>query len=193
VIVSGFAAVVSVGEAFVDHWSSIIIDDGLEAALGLPEGSTDEGSALHPQHPHEVWRNEPVAALGYGLMWGLFFGATYGLISWIWLGVESAVGLKVGLVVGLWTWFAVALGLSTPWAATLAWLQLWWSGHVSAVGLMPFLEDARKRNVLRTVGAVYQFRHATLQDHLASQATSNSTPFAAGLFNETLDRSPKDG
>jgi hypothetical protein len=31
------------------------------------------------------------------------------------------------------------------------------------------LEDARDRNVLRTVGPVYQFRHARLQDRLAGQ------------------------
>jgi hypothetical protein len=35
---------------------------------------------------------------------------------------------------------------------------------------MQFLEDARDRNVLRTVGPVYQFRHARLQDRLADQA-----------------------
>lgn len=34
---------------------------------------------------------------------------------------------------------------------------------------MRFLEDARERNVLRTVGPVYQFRHARLQDRLALQ------------------------
>jgi hypothetical protein len=35
---------------------------------------------------------------------------------------------------------------------------------------MRFLEDARERGVLRTVGPVYQFRHARLQDRLANQA-----------------------
>jgi hypothetical protein len=35
--------------------------------------------------------------------------------------------------------------------------------------LMHFLEDARARHVLRTVGPVYQFRHARLQDRLADQ------------------------
>ncbi len=37
---------------------------------------------------------------------------------------------------------------------------------------MRFLEDARERGVLRIVGAVYQFRHARLQDRLAVQATA---------------------
>ena len=31
-----------------------------------------------------------------------------------------------------------------------------------------FLTDANHRGVLRQTGAVYQFRHAHLQDHLAS-------------------------
>ena len=34
---------------------------------------------------------------------------------------------------------------------------------------MRFLEDARSRGVLRTVGPVYQFRHARLQDRLAAR------------------------
>jgi hypothetical protein len=33
--------------------------------------------------------------------------------------------------------------------------------------LMAFLEDAHRLGLLRTVGPVYQFRHAELQDHLA--------------------------
>jgi hypothetical protein len=42
-------------------------------------------------------------------------------------------------------------------------------------GSLPLPEDVRERDVLRTVGAVYQFRHAILQDHLAGQAIRNST------------------
>jgi hypothetical protein len=38
------------------------------------------------------------------------------------------------------------------------------------VGLMNVLEDARDREVRRTVGTVYQFRHATPQDQLAKLA-----------------------
>jgi hypothetical protein len=35
--------------------------------------------------------------------------------------------------------------------------------------VMRFLDDAHHRGVLRQVGAVYQFRHAQLQDRLASR------------------------
>ncbi|WFE34571.1 NACHT domain-containing protein [Micromonospora sp. WMMD975] len=39
--------------------------------------------------------------------------------------------------------------------------------------LMPFLIDAHRRGVLRQIGAVYQFRHLRLQNHLA-EADANS-------------------
>jgi len=39
--------------------------------------------------------------------------------------------------------------------------------HKIPLRLIAFLEDARSRHLLRTVGPVYQFRHAKLQDRLA--------------------------
>ena len=33
--------------------------------------------------------------------------------------------------------------------------------------IIRFLEDAHRRGILRTVGTLYQFRHARLQDRLA--------------------------
>jgi hypothetical protein len=84
------------------------------------------------------------------------------------------VGLLVGLVVGVVVGLVYGITSSETWSTTLAWrLQLQRSPHVPAVGLMPFLEDARARGVLRTVGGVYQFRHATLQDQLAGQITTS--------------------
>jgi hypothetical protein len=42
--------------------------------------------------------------------------------------------------------------------------------------LMGFLEDAHRRGVLREFGAVYQFRHGQLQDHLALDERIHSFP-----------------
>ena len=58
---------------------------------------------------------------------------------------------------------------SGTWSASLTFAQLAvrWE---TPMRLLRFLEDARDRNVLRTVGPVYQFRHARLQDRLADQA-----------------------
>ena len=47
------------------------------------------------------------------------------------------------------------------------------SRQVPTVNLLPFLEEARERDILHTVGAVYQFRHARLQDQLSGGATAN--------------------
>jgi hypothetical protein len=49
-------------------------------------------------------------------------------------------------------------------AATLVQLTI---RHKIPLRLIAFLEDARSRHLLRTVGPVYQFRHAKLQARLA--------------------------
>jgi membrane protein implicated in regulation of membrane protease activity len=82
--------------------------------------------------------------------------------------VAVVVGLMFGLILGLPVGLVYGVMSSATWSTTLAWLQLQASRHVLAVRLMPFLEDARDRGVLRTVGPIYQFRHAKLQDQLAN-------------------------
>lgn len=156
------------------------------------ESAENEGSPLGPL---ESWRNDRVFGFVTGLGLGLASGVTFGLalvvVSWISLrfGAEHLPeaaqshlpGFGLMLASGLWTGLAygavvgVLYGItsSVTWPTTLAWrLQLQRSGRVPAVGLMPFFEDARNRGVLRTVGAVYQFRHAALQDHLAGTTPS---------------------
>jgi hypothetical protein len=51
------------------------------------------------------------------------------------------------------------------------------AGH--AVRIMRFLEDARARGLLRTVGPLYQFRHARLQDRLTAGPETAPVPPAA--------------
>ena len=77
-------------------------------------------------------------------------------------------GLVVGLVAGLVIGLVVGLVYPQSWSSSLAFAQLAASDR-TPVRLMRFLEDARSRGVLRTVGPVYQFRHARLQDRLAAQ------------------------
>jgi hypothetical protein len=93
-------------------------------------------------------------------------------------------GLVVGLVVGLWfgLWFGLAFGLvfgllvgpvvgpvviNTGWSTFI--LASLWLGVRRRLpfSLMAFLDDAYRLGLLRIVGPVYQFRHASLQDHLA--------------------------
>ena len=125
-----------------------------------------------------------MAGFTFGFGFGFAVGFAVGLVAG--LGAGFVVGLVAGLVFGLV--FGLLLGLgaglvfgllnSQTWPTTLAWLQLQVADRMPTVRLMPFLEDARDRGVLRTVGAVYQFRHAKLQDHLVGQPTSDTQEFS---------------
>jgi hypothetical protein len=94
-------------------------------------------------------------------------------------------GLGLGIGVALICGFA----FQTEFAASFAWVGLGLAtalaaSHASAyvlaivvmvlarrgpVRLLAFLEDARRRQILRRVGWVYQFRHARLQDRMAKR------------------------
>ncbi|MEJ8669506.1 hypothetical protein WKI71_17005 [Streptomyces sp. MS1.AVA.1] len=73
----------------------------------------------------------------------------------------------LGIISGLGGAFGYALTL-TAWGQWLVLTRIW----LPLTGRLPwsvitFLEDAYQRGVLRQAGAVYQFRHARLQHHLA--------------------------
>jgi hypothetical protein len=88
-------------------------------------------------------------------------------------------GLEGGVVLGL------VLGLAGAWPLYVlarSWLAL--------RGRLPwrfsaFLEDAHELGILRRVGAVYQFRHADLQDRLvAGRSTDSGHPQAVARERE---------
>ncbi|GAB2683090.1 hypothetical protein GCM10027271_51160 [Saccharopolyspora gloriosae] len=83
------------------------------------------------------------------------------------VGVSISAGLLLGLLTG-----AATLALSA-WGHWLLFARFW----LPLTGRLPwrprrFLEDAYDRGVLRQAGAVYQFRHAHLRDHLARRRPS---------------------
>jgi hypothetical protein len=98
----------------------------------------------------------------------LTFGLPFGLVG---LADGPVAGLAFGLVFGLLGLLVLGLpfGLAKrPWPAFLVasvWLAVC---HRFPWRLMAFLEDAYRLGLLRVVGSAYQFRHAELQDHLAS-------------------------
>jgi hypothetical protein len=81
------------------------------------------------------------------------------------LAVAIGTGSTFGLMAGL--------GLPTDVYAFVK-LRLWLTGNVPW-RMMSFLEDAHRLGLLRQVGAVYQFRHADLQDRLATQHEETAT------------------
>jgi len=76
------------------------------------------------------------------------------------LGTGLGLGLVMGLVAGLGRGGTAYGRLSMTRALLALRGRLPWP-------LMAFLEDAHQRGVFRKSGAVYQFRHVRLQDHLA--------------------------
>jgi len=149
---------------------------GLTAGLAIglagtfsPLGSTDATA----RNPVTSWRSDPTSALGAGLLaglgtglgTGLSFGLAAGLTAGLRLGLT--VGLTAGLMAGFIVGLVVGLASAETWSASLAFAQLAMRWH-SPLRMMRFLEDACDRQVLRTIGPVYQFRHARLQDRLAA-------------------------
>jgi transcriptional regulator with XRE-family HTH domain len=93
-----------------------------------------------------VWG--PVFGLGVGLVGGLVDGLAFGLV------IGIGVGIGHGLSLTAWGQWVVFSRIWLPLTGRLPW------------AVTAFLDDACRRGVLRQAGAVYQFRHARLQDHL---------------------------
>jgi hypothetical protein len=150
------------------------------AAGGLVKRTDVEESALGPAG---VWRHDrnaglvlfPVAGLMVGLLAVLAVRLAPGLVSG--LASRPSVVLSVLLLAGLAWGLAARLmvkrvgsAASSPGTAALdtalGAVQLT-IRYKTPPRLIAFLEDAHRRHLLRTVGPVYQFRHAKLQARLA--------------------------
>jgi hypothetical protein len=125
--------------------------------------------------PRSVYQRDARSQLVGGLMGAvaclLGFGVTYGLSAGLtgqldeglyWLMLGLVFGPMVGLLFGL-------AGGAAP-SLLLTEIALRLTGR--RVRFMPLLETALSRQVLRQAGAVYQFRHADLQDRLADRNAS---------------------
>jgi hypothetical protein len=152
---------------------------GLTAGLSLGlagalDGTLAIGLGVGFAVAFALWRTSAVIV---GIPAGLVIGITGGTADAVAISLTRvhALGVPVGLTAGLAAGVALgALGgvmYVRTWPATLAFAQLT-ARWRTPLRLMSFLEDARARNVLRTVGPICQFRHARLQDRLAEQSLS---------------------
>lgn len=142
---------------------------------GIARHTEVDGSSLGPA---DLWRHDRNSGLVCTLVVGLVIGLVAILTVMLIPGLASrpsvvlTVGLVVGLVVGLGAMLARRAGNTTHLPdfafveTTLAAVRLT-IRHKTPVRLIAFLEDARSKHLLRTVGPVYQFRHAALQARLA--------------------------
>ena len=134
------------------------------AVLASFEAPVDISSAASPVDLLNTNRRTVlVQSLIFGLVTGVGYTAVVAVRHGPWLGL--AYGLSYGVVLGLVVGLAVAS--LTAWGTWMMFARVWLpvNGRVPW-GLPEFLEDAYRRGVLRRAGAVYQFRHARLQDHL---------------------------
>lgn len=158
------------------------------ALSGLARQTEVDKSSLWPA---DVWRQDRNAGLVYLLVSGLVVsllgvltvqlvpGFISGLASRLSVVVVLLVVVLIVLVWGLiYTSIVKSVGsattanppgcaaVDTTWTSVQLAIQ-----HKIPLRLIAFLEDARSRHLLRAVGAVYQFRHAALQDRLAQTPT----------------------
>ncbi|MER6831609.1 NACHT domain-containing protein [Streptosporangium sp. NPDC000563] len=122
--------------------------------------------------------------LAVGLPVGLLAGSSFGRLAALAAGFAGGlpVGLPVGLASGLAAGLMVGLSRGLTFGNHHAWLaytiavrRLAKKEHLPRE-LMAFLDDAHRLGLLRTIGPIYQFRHAELQDHLAAPPSSSSEP-----------------
>jgi hypothetical protein len=102
-----------------------------------------------------------IAVLG-GIVTGLIYGPVPGVVFGLSAGLSCATvsGLGAALI-------GRRLALrATPLFAITALILA--ARKKAPLRLIRFLDDAHQLGILRQVGAVYQFRHAQLQDHLAA-------------------------
>lgn len=148
------------------------VTTGLLAGLAVRLiGGLGEWSVTAPAHdvasqsPASLLRSTRTGASAQTLVAGLGTAIGTGLGAGLMVrpGVGFIVGLGVGIVGG------PVIGLDTIWGRFLlarTWLAL---RRQLPLRLMRFLGDAHQRGVLRQAGAVYQFRHARLQDQLTQR------------------------
>jgi hypothetical protein len=131
----------------------------------LVSGLVQTSAVTGPMDPVTCWRNDRRSGIVDGLAHGFLAALMLALVGWLVGGIDTAIALAIAVAPG--TGLAFTLSASQAWIATQGFFFLGFAGLFPRQGIR-FLEDARQRGVLRTVGSVYQFRHARLQDQLAA-------------------------
>jgi len=125
--------------------------------------TTDDGGSLTPL---TSWHSERKYDLTSGLLFALESVIVFGTLAVVILGWSN--GAEVAIVMGVVAVSTTGLRLAL---SSFAFFQLAIRWH-TPLRLIRFLDDARKRGILRRIGPLYQFRHARLQDRLALRGPS---------------------
>jgi hypothetical protein len=133
---------------------------GFAWGVGLTRPADVPGANMGPM---QSYRADLRGSTMFGLIGGsaVAIGAAVG-VPHADLLEAVAIGIGAGLVVG------VAGIVSASQAIALAsigvWLRL--TGRRGPIAVVPFLEFARERNLIRVAGTAYQFRHRELREYL---------------------------
>jgi hypothetical protein len=162
-------------------WSAIEFppEVGLAAGLvfgliGWLETPIDVRAAVSPAN---LLRSNRANVASHVVIWAIVLGSVVGIVASFTNGFP--ISIEIGTVFGVEGAFAAGLGYglcTTAWGQWLALARIW----LPLTGRLPwrllaFLDDACQRGALRRAGAVYQFRHARLQDHLTGRPHQAAT------------------
>jgi hypothetical protein len=159
-----FGAILITGRGY-EMVSGTIIGLGSGSSFApLREGNGPAEIESRSLGPRDVWRHH----IGLRLVLGIMVGIAVGLITGAsagWVGGVRA-GLGTGACFALLATLMAALARNVGVVTAYAMVELALTKG-TPLRLMAFLEDARRRNILRAVGPVYQFRHNLLLEHFA--------------------------
>lgn len=178
----GFGAVIGVPVGFlygIRYGILVALTLGLAigSALSLRQlfnASNDVSAAVSPA---STLHDDTMSAIVQTSVGGLGLGLGAGVALYTTIRFGPVTGLAIGVAYGLAYGMTFAIGyrssgLTTPAFMTFMIAHMWLAAQRKLPwSLMPFLDDAHQRGVLRQQGAVYQFRHARLQAYLAAANT----------------------
>lgn len=165
-----FGAILVVGRGY-EMVSGTIIGMGSGSAFApLREGIGPAEIESRSLGPRDVWRHH----LGLRLVVGIMVGVAVGLMTGASAGWVDGVGagLGMGACFALLATIVAGVARNVGVVTALAMVELAITKG-TPLRLMAFLEDARRRNILRAVGPVYQFRHNLLLEHFAGAQKRN--------------------
>ena len=157
-------------------WPPVGLAGGL--AIGLMAGLTRWAETPVPTNPANTPTTVHKADRALILLRMTMSGLAFGLFGALGGRLTSDIAATLPLGVALGLAFGLPLGLAVGahhawWCYLLATLRLR-RQRLLPRDLISFLDDAYRLGLLRTVGPVYQFRHADLQDHLATHSTNRT-------------------
>lgn len=147
---------------------ALVVMYGFGFLIVLVKWVESPASTARATSPVTTWRADRTLNLLRAAVGGLPFAIVFAILCSVGgrSGFVIVMGAVTGVVIGVW--FGFGVGNHHAWLGYLFATFSLAQHKCLPRRLMAFLEDAYRLGLLRTVGPVYQFRHAELQDHLAS-------------------------